>query len=207
MSRAIGGAAAIWLGTAFAVWLGALTVCPVDACRIPAIDQSLLAILNRWRMPWLDASMAALTWLGSIMVLLPVTLALAWYFQWRGRDTAARLLPLAVGGAWLWAQLAKRLFDRPRPDLHAPLTNMPLDASFPSAHTMQVTAFALALLIAHIAARKPAWPAASFALVLVALVALSRLYLQVHFPSDVAFGLIAGVGWVLGLRLLLGARR
>lgn len=207
MSRSIGGAVAIWLGTALAVWLGALAVCPGDTCRIPAIDQNLLAILNQWRTPWLDASMTTLTWLGSIMVLLPATVGLSWYFQWRGRDTAARLLPLAVGGAWLWAHLAKPLFDRPRPDLYAPLTKMPLDASFPSAHTMQVTAFALALLFAHIAARKPAWPVAFLALALVALVALSRMYLQVHFPSDVAFGLIAGAGWVLGLRLLLGAHR
>jgi membrane-associated phospholipid phosphatase len=205
--RSVAGAASIWLATALAVLLGALTLCPGGACSIPAIDQHLLAILNQWRMPWLDAAMASLTWLGSIMVLLPAAVALSWYFQWRGRDTAARLLPLAVGGAWLWAHLAKPLFDRPRPDLHAPLTTMPLDASFPSAHTMQVTAFALALLFAHVAARKRAWPVACLALALVALVALSRMYLQVHFPSDVAFGLIAGAGWVLGLRLLLGARR
>ncbi|MBK7470138.1 MAG: phosphatase PAP2 family protein [Betaproteobacteria bacterium] len=46
--------------------------------------------------------------------------------------------------------------------------------------------------------------AAAASIILV--VALSRLYLQVHFPTDVAIGVIAGAAWAIGLRLFLGAR-
>jgi membrane-associated phospholipid phosphatase len=41
---------------------------------------------------------------------------------------------------------------------------------------------------------------------IILVVALSRLYLQLHFPSDVVIGMIAGAAWVVGLRLFLGAR-
>jgi membrane-associated phospholipid phosphatase len=205
MTRASG--CVVWFVTAGMLWLGASSVCPLGACQVPAIDRDVLDLLNHWRAPWLDVAMATLTWLGSIMVLLPAALILARHFWARGRTTAARLLPLAVGGAWLWAQLSKWLIDRPRPEFHPALIAMPADASFPSAHTMQIAAFALACLFAQHTARQPVWPLAIVATALVGVVALSRLYLQVHFPTDVAFGLIAGVGWVLGLRLLLGAQR
>lgn len=92
--------------------------------------------------------------------------------------------------------MAKLLVERPRPDLFPALVAMPQDASFPSAHAMQVTAFLAAWLLA--AARRPlAAGAVVAATAAVLAVALSRIYLQVHFPSDVAFGMVAAVLWVL----------
>jgi undecaprenyl-diphosphatase len=185
------------------MWLGARVVCPDGVCRALDFDRELLAALHALQRPWLDAIMMAATWLGSIAVLLPVTLALAWRYR-RGPPGAALLLPIAVGGAWLLAHAGKLLVARPRPDLYPALIAMPADPSFPSAHALQITAFAVAWVLG--VGSRPRWAAVVAAASVVLAVALSRLYLQVHFPSDVVIGMIAGATWVVGLRLALGAR-
>jgi undecaprenyl-diphosphatase len=81
---------------------------------------------------------------------------------------------------------------------------MPADLSFPSAHTLQITAFAFAWVLA--AGSRPGGVGVIASVLIILVVALSRLYLQVHFPSDVVIGMIAGTTWVVGLRLALGAR-
>jgi undecaprenyl-diphosphatase len=77
---------------------------------------------------------------------------------------------------------------------------MPDDWSFPSAHAAQATAFALAWLLRPGAS--PGRPEIVVLFAAVALVFASRLYLQVHFPSDVFAGALLAVLWVLFLRRL-----
>lgn len=200
----VAGALACWSAGALALWLGARAVCPEAACRVPELDRNGLAAIHRLRGPWFDTIMAASTWLGSIVVLAPGAAALAWS-RWRdGRHDDARVVLAGLGGAWLLAQSAKLLVARPRPDLHEALVAMPSDLSFPSAHTMQVAAFALTWLLTSPA--RPGPIAIAAAIFAVLLVAVSRLYLQVHFPTDVIVAAIAGVAWVWGLRLLLDKR-
>jgi undecaprenyl-diphosphatase len=177
-------------------------VCPEAACRVPDFDRNGLAAMSELRRPWLDTVMTASTWLGSLAVLLPGAAAMgAW--QWRrGRSGDAFLLVAAVCGAAVIAHAGKLLVARPRPDMHAALVSMPPDLSFPSAHTLQIAAFASAWVLA--AHPRPA--AAVAAAVAIALVAFSRVYLQVHYPSDVAVAVVAGAAWAAGLRLLLDAR-
>ena len=200
----LAGAALFWSMTGLTLWIGAGAVCPSGACRVLEFDRQLLGALNALRQPWLDAILTAATWLGSIVVLLPLALALAWRYRRRGQLAAALLLSLAVGGAALLAHAAKLLVVRPRPDLYPALIATPADLSFPSAHTMQITAFAFAWVLAG--GSRPGWAGVTAAALVVLVVALSRLYLQVHFPSDVAIGMIAGATWVVGLRLAVGAR-
>jgi membrane-associated phospholipid phosphatase len=200
----LAGAAVSWSMAGLAFWIGAGVVCPNGTCRVLEVDRQLLGTLNALRQPWLDATLTAATWLGSIIVLLPFALALAWRYRRRGQPGAALLLPVAVGGAWLLAHAGKLLAVRPRPDLYPALIAMPGDLSFPSAHAMQITAFALAWVLA--AESRPGWVRVVAAALIVLAVALSRLYLQVHFPSDVVIGIIAAAAWVIGLRLFMGAR-
>lgn len=169
---------------------------------ISAWDGSGLALAHALRAPWLDALFGVVTWLGSLLVLLPLAL-LAWW-RWRGQRSASFVALALVGAAGL-AHLAKLFAARPRPDLFPPLVPMPEDWSFPSAHAAQVTAFALAWLL-----RPGASPGRTEIAVLVAvatLVFVSRLYLQVHFPSDVAAGAVLATLWVLFLRRLPAWRR
>lgn len=200
----LAGTAACWGLCAVVLWFGGRVVCPDSACRVLDFDQHVLGALSALQRPWLDAVMMASTWLGSIIVLLPCALALAWLHWRRTQDRRALLLPVAVGGAWVLAHAGKLLVARPRPDLYPALVTVPGDLSFPSAHTMQITAFALACVLAT--GSRLVWAAGIAAALAVLLVAFSRIYLQVHYPSDVAIAMIAGVAWVLGLRLLPGAR-
>lgn len=160
-------------------------------------DAGGLALLNSMRAGWLDSLFAAVTWLGSLAVLLPLALLLWW--RQRGDGNAA-FVALALIGASALGHLVKLIVERPRPDLFPPLISMPADWSFPSAHAVQVTAFALAWLLRPGAAPGRIEIAVLFAAV--AAVFASRLYLQVHFPSDVIAGALLATLWVLLLRRL-----
>lgn len=142
----------------------------------------------------LDTLFPALTWLGSLAFLLPVSAVYA-FALWRSdlRD-AALLLGAGLCLSAALARLLKLLFRCPRPIAGEQLlVSMPADWSFPSAHAAQSTAFFLALaLLAHRRLR-PAAHAHSVALLcgfLAAAVGYSRLYLRVHFFADVLAGML-----------------
>lgn len=181
---------------------GGLLVCPDRQCRLLPGDAAVLTAFHALRSAWLDNAFLLLTWGGSLVVLLPLSALVARHDYRCGGVTwrVAAFLPLALSGAALLAHLAKLAVARPRPDLFPALTAMPADASFPSAHSMQVAAFVAAFLLRPEGRTRVS--AVAGLLVLVAVVAVSRLYLQVHFPSDVMFGLLVAVLWVLALRQL-----
>lgn len=167
------------------------------------MDAAILNLLHDWQNPGLTTILGGVTWLGSVAVLMPLALWLAWRparsTGWRAWQSWG-FVPAAVGGAAVIAHLVKISIDRARPDFFPPLVPMPADTSFPSAHSMQITAFVLAWLIS---ANQFHRPGPLFAgLFLIGMVGFSRLYLQVHFPSDVIAGIIAGACWVLALRAL-----
>ena len=189
---------------ALVLWLGAATLCSSSGCDVTALDRQWLHALHELRSPWLDGLMKGVTWLGSMLVLLSAALLLAWHHVRGGHRLAALQLLAALGGAWVLAHAAKLLVERPRPDLHQSLIEMPADLAFPSAHSLQITAFVMAWLFT--APGRPRTAAVTIAVLAVALVSLSRLYLQVHFPTDVLAGLLAGAAWAAGLRLAMGGR-
>ena len=110
---------------------------------------------------------------------------------------------LALLGAAVLGHLAKLMVVRPRPDLFPVWTALPADWSYPSAHAMQITAAALALALVC-ARRRALWAVPLWMVVL--LVGLSRLYLQVHFPSDVLAGTLAAAFWAAGLHAWMFGR-
>lgn len=162
---------------------------------IADLDAALLAGFAAARGGFADAFFLAVTWLGSLWLLLPLALLLAW----RTSDRRRLALPGALLAAAALCHALKIGVDRPRPLLHEALVALPADASFPSAHAAQAMAFALlagALLPAPW--RRPALP---LLLAAAALVGLSRLHLQVHWPSDVL------AGWLLGAVVALAGLR
>ncbi len=94
----------------------------------------------------------------------------------------------------------KLLVARSRPDLFSAWLPMPVDWSYPSAHAMQIAAAALALFFVF-GNRRPVWGMLMGMIVL--WIGLSRIYLQVHFPSNVIAGTLAAVLWVGGLHALI----
>lgn len=160
-------------------------------------DYAGLAMADAARAPWLDSFFLAITWLGSLAVLLP----LAVFVWWQRGDSKASFVALALLSSSALVHSAKLIAARPRPDVFPPLIDMPVDASFPSAHAMQATAFAMAWLMQP--GKSPGMVESSLLLTVAALVCFSRLYLQVHFPSDIIAGVMFAALWVLFLRKLL----
>lgn len=180
--------------------VGAGIVCPHGHCGPTPLDRLGLGLFNGVRGEMLDSLMQAVTWLGSLKLLLPLFLGAAWLLLRRGLRRQAGFLVAALLTTSALSHLFKLWVERPRPDLFPADVPIPWDWSYPSAHAMQITAAALALLLA--VGRLPMGRVVLLG-TLVLLVGLSRIYLQVHFPSDVIAGTLAAAFWVLGLHALL----
>lgn len=168
-------------------------------------DRYLLSLAYRLRGIQLDRFFSLITWVGSLFILVPVT-ALTWGFLTRnGRVAEGWLLVLSLAGIALFSRLAKLWFARPRPDLFPAIGEIPLDSSYPSAHTAQIVAFSVTLwwILKPEKLGLAFYSLTLIALVLAIMVAVSRVYLQVHFPSDIVGGALLGLLWVLGLFNLL----
>jgi membrane-associated phospholipid phosphatase len=197
-----------WMLGAASLAAGAWLVCPAGQCFVPGLDLAGLGLAHQLRNTTLDGLMTIITSFGSIWLLLPLASFGAAWLGFRGRRRESGFLLLALLGATALAQLVKLWVARPRPDLYAISLPMPADLSFPSAHSMQVAALATALFLL-LTRQRAEWHnplTATLAMLLAALVVsvgLSRIYLQVHFPSDVLAGLLAGTFWVFGLHALM----
>ena len=147
--------------------------------------------------PWLEVAMRDVTSLGSVTVLTLVTVAAVAYLVMDGRRGAAMLVAVAVGGGTILSTLLKLGFERPRPDLVSHLVDV-TDLSFPSGHAMlsAVTYLTLGALLARTAARRRQKVfVVGAAILLTVLVGSSRVFLGVHWPTDVLAGWALGAGW------------
>jgi undecaprenyl-diphosphatase len=146
---------------------------------------------------WLEEMGRDFTALGGVGVLTLMTLISAGFLLLQGKPRAALLLLAAVGGGLLFSTLLKLGFDRPRPDL-VPHGSRVYTASFPSGHSMlsAVAYLTLGGLLARVQPRRRLKGYLLFAAVLLTvLVGTSRVYLGVHWPTDVVGGWAAGAVW------------
>lgn len=190
----------LWLSSLAVLVTGAVAVCPDGRCGIGEFDRAGLGLAHALRSGWLDGMMERVTWLGSLILLLPLTAVAALLLRRGRRRREAGFLVLALLGSSALSHVFKLWVARPRPDLYPAWLDMPGDWSFPSAHAMQATAAALAWLLV-MGRERLAWAILLGSAAL--LVGLSRIYLQVHFPSDVVAGILAALLWVAGLHALM----
>ena len=148
---------------------------------------------------WFEEMIRDFTALGGTgLLFLIVTAVSSYLFMLRRYKNMAILLTAVLGGSLL-SYLLKGIFDRPRPDLVADTSYM-INASFPSGHSLLAAATYLTLgsLIAQI---QPRFRLRAFtiflAIFVTVLVGFSRVYLGVHWPSDVLAGWMIGAVWAL----------
>jgi membrane-associated phospholipid phosphatase len=163
-------------------------------------DQAILKFLHAHGSPGQDAVALWLAraggpwWAPALEALIVLGLLLARQMR------AALFFGLAAGGAALLNLFAKFLLARTRPSLWeslAPETSY----SFPSGHTMAAAALAAAVAVLLWPTRGR-WLAVGLGLGWALLMGWSRMYLGVHYPSDVLAGWVGSLGWVGGLHLL-----
>ena len=139
-----------------------------------------------------------ITWAGSAFLLVPLALIACLSLAWAGVRREALAVALSLGGAMLISDWVKLLVSRPRPPVEH--LQVVTGSSFPSGHATQASAFWFSLVLALQAAgapRRTTRVATGFALLIVLAVAASRVYLGVHYPSDVVAGMLLGTGWAL----------
>ncbi|MHB0877178.1 MAG: phosphatase PAP2 family protein [Anaerolineae bacterium] len=192
----LGGRRAALIGAAMAALF--LAIAAIIALGLSeTVDQSALYALRRHALPWLTEVMLVATFLGSWPV---VALGVVW-FAWANRRHPQRgtyLLVAACVGAALLSLVLKLVFHRPRPTLVPQLVNVG-GFSFPSGHALLSLAFYGTLgyvLACRARTWWQAWLVRLAATAMVALIGLSRVYLGVHYVTDVVAGYATAVAWV-----------
>ena len=153
---------------------------------------------------WLGHVMRDVTSLGSFTLVSFLTLVVIGYLLIDGKRAAALFVLVAIAGGVVLSEGLKHLFARPRPELVAHLVEVQT-SSFPSGHAMlsAITFLTLGALLARIQSRKRLKAyVISVAILLTLLIGASRIYLGVHWPTDVLAGWCAGAAWAMGCWLL-----
>ncbi|HEX7980938.1 MAG TPA: phosphatase PAP2 family protein [Gemmatimonadaceae bacterium] len=161
------------------------------------LDVAALQWLGAHHTPWLTTIMTEVTPLGTgivVMTIVGVTTAFLWHTE---HKISAQLLLAATAGNIILNNVLKLYFDRARPSVFEWQTHA-ASSSFPSGHAMSATVVygTVAYLLARL--QKHGWSRAITlvtAIIMIALICLTRLYLGVHYPSDVLGGIIVGLAW------------
>lgn len=180
------------------VWTFGLLARWVMAGRTQAFDDAVLLWMNEHATPALTIAALEVTALGAgLVVWMVIVVASAFLWASRHRYSVA-LLWVAMLGAGLINSSLKTLFDRPRPELFEWRTPYAGMASFPSGHSM--TAMVVYATLTYLVARLEPTPTlrrltVGVAAVVILLIGLSRMYLGVHYPTDVIAGYLTGLAW------------
>jgi undecaprenyl-diphosphatase len=177
-----------------------------------AFDQSVMLALRNPADPsvpigpaWFQEMARDITSLGSTVVLGIITFAIVGYlFLARAPATAWLMLAAVLGGVALNNAL-KFVFARPRPDFVTHAARV-FTSSFPSGHATlsAITYLTMGALLARLhASLATRIYLISVALILILLIGMSRIYLGVHYPTDVLGGWCVGAAWAMGCWLLM----
>ena len=167
-------------------------------------DDPILLYAHGLATPGLDVFMLLMSRLGYQWVVIPLDIGFLLWLIFSGRRRDSLFFGLSVIGAAILNQAAKGFFGRSRPKLW-PSVAPELTLSFPSGHAMGSMALAAALVVLLWPTRWR-YPMLLAGSLFVLLVSLSRVYLGVHYPSDILAGWVASFAWVMGLSSILYRR-
>jgi membrane-associated phospholipid phosphatase len=167
-------------------------------------DDATRAAVHTLASPTLTATMRGISFLGSTLFLTAATIMVVAWFALRKWGREAKLFAITMIGAWLLNTTLKLAFKRPRPLPFFDLTP-PETYSFPSGHSLASCCFFAGLAailsgrIKQKRARTIIWIAAT---TMFLLIGLSRIYLGVHYTTDVIAGFAAALIWILVVRFV-----
>jgi membrane-associated phospholipid phosphatase len=194
-------AALAWFGLMLgtAILCGKLLALAETPNGATGLDSSITSWVVAHRTDGLTTLARLFSTVGGQTVLAPLTGLVVIALIARRRIVLAVMLAAAWGGALGLYNLTKHFVARPRPPAHLGLTKAGA-TSFPSGHATQslATFFALAAVAATFAGRARG-PARALALILAAGVGCSRVYLGVHWSTDVIAGWLLAAAWIAGL--------
>lgn len=163
-------------------------------------DNAILQFLHNSATPQLDQLAGMLTGLGVFWGVLPASVLIGIGLLYRRQWRSLLLLSATLLGSAAINLIAKLLFRRARPQLWVPFLPE-LDYSFPSGHAMASMAFAAALSALAWQSRWR-WPVVALSGCFVIIIGWTRLYLGVHYPSDILAGWLLALAWSVGVILL-----
>jgi undecaprenyl-diphosphatase len=177
-----------------------------------ALDRYVMLALRSPRKPtgpigpaWLQEGARDITSLGSIAVLGIITIAVAGYLFLDCKPAVGWLMLIAVFGGIVLNSLLKLAFARPRPDSATPLARV-FTTSFPSGHAT-LSAITYLTIGALLARTYPSFAISLYFMLLAAfltmLVGVSRIYLGVHYPTDILGGWCIGAAWAIACWVLM----
>jgi undecaprenyl-diphosphatase len=174
-----------------------------------AFDEAARDFIQRIASPALTNAMRGFTFLGEWLSITELTVLSIVLFWRNGRKRSAVLIAITTAGGALLETTLKLVFQRPRPSPFFD-TRLPSSYSFPSGHAVLACCF-FGSMAALLSAREPRrgvrialWAAAA---VMAGCIGFSRIYLGVHYASDVIAGYAAAVVWVFTVATVYKLRR
>ena len=161
-------------------------------------DRAVLLWIHATFPDWLNEPMRLITALGYYYVVVPLLVVAVLVFYLRGWKLAAVMLVISTVGGMALTTFLKSVFRRARPELFDSGYTASF-FSFPSGHATVAVGFygMLTLILAYHLRGFARWAVAACGILLVLLIGFSRLYLGVHYPTDVLAGFLASPLWVI----------
>jgi undecaprenyl-diphosphatase len=179
------------------LWLGRA----VATGQTTPFDTAVRETVHAWGSVWLTRLMVGITQFGTPRFLIIVTIVVGWRLSRIGRWRAAALLALSTIGMTALSESLKVIYHRPRPSAFFGYTE-PMSYSYPSGHADTSICFygmLVFIVSGHIKSdrrRLAVWVETA---ILILLIGCSRVYLGVHYPTDVIGGYCLGLAWLIGI--------
>ena len=183
------------------VWGFAALVGELHEKQVFPFDAPILLMLHSFATPALNRFFVNVSRIGFLWGVIPADVAIFVWLAWRRQFRNGLFFAVCVAGSAVLDMVGKNYFARARPDLWLSITPES-SYSFPSGHAMGSATLGVAIIFL-------CWPTSwrwtvlAGAVVFVLLVGVSRLYLGVHYPSDILAGWCAAIAWVVGMYALV----
>lgn len=195
MSSRLQGSSRMGVGAALVATLGfVLLGLAMHMGATLAFDRQVLLSIYATAAPWQDTLWVTLTHMAGGAAVTVLLLGVAAVLLYRQQKLLALQFVASVGGAMVWSTLLKLAFERMRPELWEQLI-LETTYSFPSGHAIASSAITLSavVLLWSTEWRRAALVAGA---IYVVLIGYSRLYLGVHYPTDIVAGWLVSIVWV-----------